>query len=100
MGRGDIPSHGEGPAQPDIHLARSAFAVRSTTSFGVAATVFASSCKYSPLAGSNSDFDWLISARNSGSRVVAVKASRSAFTRSAGMPGVARIERLTAAELV
>src|SRR5215208_1289084 len=100
MDRAGIRSHDKGQPSPDIHFARSAFAVRSTTSFGVAATVFARSCKYSPLAGSNSDFDCLISARNSGSWVVAVKASRSAFTRSGGMPGVARIERLTAAELV
>jgi hypothetical protein len=53
------------------YLARSAADVRSITSRGVAAIVFASSSKYSPGAGSNSDCDFLISARKSGSRVVA-----------------------------
>ena len=53
------------------YFARSASAVRRTISGGVAAIFLARSSRYSPGAGSNSDCDFLISVRNSGSRVVA-----------------------------
>ena len=74
--------------------------VRSTISAGTLAVSWMSFCNSSPEAGWNSCWALSISARNSGSLTMASNAVRNTFTRSAGMPGGATIERPTAALLV
>src|SRR6476660_56913 len=66
----------------------SSFFILAMTSGGwliTSLTIFSSS---SPGTGSRSNCRLSISARNSGSFTVALKASRRIFTRSAGIPGV------------
>ena len=82
------------------HLERRMAPVRSTISAGTLAVSWMSFCNSSPEAGWNSCWALSISARNSGSLTMASNAVRNTFTRSAGIPGGATIERPTAALLV
>src|SRR5918994_5912218 len=75
-----------------LHLLSSVF-IRSINSRLAVKTSLARDSRSSALVGSISSLLFLASANNAGSERVLLNASRSIFTRSAGMPGVAMMGR-------
>jgi hypothetical protein len=69
------------------------FFIRSITSAGCASTSLASVSISSPLTGSSSYLRFFVSAKNSGSAIVLVNASRRILTRSGGVPVLAAMGR-------